>query len=122
MNEKRKSVRLSIDIPVKILYNGMTMPGMARNLSNGGIFIQTPTGTPPDKDCDLVINLPDGRGPMKVQSQVVWKRPDLELLENGEDPLEEPESSAGLKFESLDSEQKSRLNEFITRNIRENLN
>lgn len=125
MHNKRKNYRLSIDIPVKIRYNGVTVPARSRNLSCGGIFIQTQEDDLPNGACQLTLFLPDGKGPLVVNSQTVWTDQG-EPLEAPENPS--PDASAGshnggggLEFQSLNPEQKERINEFIARNTRETL-
>jgi len=125
LNNKRKNCRLSIDIPVKIRYNGVTVPARSRNLSCGGIFIQTQEDDVPNGSCQLTLFLPDGKGPIVVNSQTVWTDQGVAV----EDPEQQaPDattggnaSGGGLEFQSLSTEQKERINEFIARNTRETL-
>ena len=139
LDEQRKKLRLTVEIPAKIRFNGITQPGVVRNLSCGGIFIQTPEPLQGEDSCELILSLPDGRGPMVLQSEVVWQAPNLESQEDAEmeetssqseQEMQSEESSeedveenskAGLKFHELEPEQKARINEFIRRNIREDL-
>lgn len=117
MQDKRDSFRLTIDIPIKIRQNGSTANGQTRNLSCGGIFIQAPLQLKDNKPCDVVLHLPDGRPPMVIKTQVMWKEPDLEAAE----AAEEQDSGAGLQFQNLAPEEKARIQEFIRRNTREDL-
>ncbi|HEV2112791.1 MAG TPA: PilZ domain-containing protein [Terriglobales bacterium] len=77
LNELRRYVRIPMVLEVQIQLNGTGFAGLTRDISYGGISINTQQDVSPDNDVELALTLPNGV-PAKVKGSIIWRHhPDL---------------------------------------------
>jgi uncharacterized protein (TIGR02266 family) len=83
--------------------------GKVKNLSVGGIFVETLKVLQPGEQVGLMVEMRDGQGPLAAQGEVVWARPD------------QTNSGAGmaLRFVELDELSERRIEKLVAQNLRE---
>jgi PilZ domain len=76
MTEQRQHQRAPIDVPVEYETKGSTerVPGRARDLSVGGMFIETARTLPFASEVVIHVTLPGQRAPMRLPAVVRWTR------------------------------------------------
>jgi uncharacterized protein (TIGR02266 family) len=104
--ETRREPRVSIFVRVDFKDKEDFIFYYSRNLSKGGIFIQTvdplPTGTP----IILQLTLPGNPHPLEIESKVVWSRKDEE---EGTKVI----PGMGIQFLGLEDQSKKLLDDFL---------
>jgi len=95
--------RVDMATPVRLRTNLMQSWGTARNISRGGMLVETDCEFLPKAELELDFALPDSRHAMKPLAQVVWstESDDLRLM------------SHGLRFLSIDAGTMRELDDFI---------
>ena len=87
----RGQARVPLSLPVKIRHEDDASWGTARNLSRGGMFVESEIRAEPGSELALAFELPEVEEPLASTAQVIWRR--------------EPGASAagmGLRFLALD--------------------
>lgn len=74
--EQRRYARAPIDSPATFSVKGKTdrMQGLAKDISVGGMFIETPTPAAFGADVIVHVTLPGGDGPVALPGVVRWVR------------------------------------------------
>jgi uncharacterized protein (TIGR02266 family) len=106
--EKRKSFRVESNINVRL----GELPGfknyLIKNISGGGVFIETDEQLPMGTELTLHLELPDHDEALKLKGRVVWINPkDLTHLKKG----------VGIEFDKLDSAQQESIEQLIYENL-----
>jgi type IV pilus assembly protein PilZ len=105
--ERRRSDR--VDLVVRVDYKTVDelFSEFARNINEGGLFIETETPPAIGSEVALQFNIPGSDAPLQVMGRVVRKSPgDL-----GEPP------GMGIEFENLDNQSQNLIDELV-RNLR----
>lgn len=74
----RKELELRIDYRSRILWQYKN----GKNISEGGIFIETMNIEPPGTEVKLTIYFPDEPVGFEVEGEVVWNRPSEEKIDD----------------------------------------
>jgi uncharacterized protein (TIGR02266 family) len=101
--EVRGLARVELEGPVRLERPGLETWGTVRNLSRGGIFVESEHGAPPRSELALQFHLPDASEPLRPTAQVVWQRDASERRPHG----------LGLRFLALDRAAAQRIDEFV---------
>lgn len=74
MTEQRRHQRAAIDVPVSfaVKAGGERVAGRARDVSVGGMFIETGTPLPFSSELVVHVQLPGQRGPLALPAVVRW--------------------------------------------------
>ena len=70
--DQRKSIRVPVRFPAQLLKGQVQTPGLALNLSVGGIFIQLAKPLIPFETWEIQFVLPDEGKSLKMKARVVW--------------------------------------------------
>jgi uncharacterized protein (TIGR02266 family) len=84
--------RIPVDTPVHIIREADDVWGTLRNLSRGGIFVESDIAMAPDTEVAIEFTLPEGEAALQSTAQVIWRRRGSEQEPNG----------MGLQFLALD--------------------
>lgn len=103
---QRGLARVSIESDVRIRQPGEVYRGVARNLSRGGIFIETDPIVPIPTELSLEFSLRDLEQPIAPTAQVIWRRP----------PGRRSAAGMGLQFLALDRTSVNRIDAFVYEN------
>ena len=101
--ERRSSPRT--DLVVRVNYQTVDdlFTEFARNINEGGIFIETETEQPIGSRVQLEFKLPGEEQPIEVEGRVVREEP---AGPNGPQGI-------GIEFENLDSEVRQQINDIV---------
>jgi len=99
----RGLVRVSLDADVCVDQEGQQVWGRARNVSRGGMFIESEITPDPSTELELDFKLPDSNRPISPTAQVVWRRPARSGASSG----------IGVRFLKLDPEASRRIDDFV---------
>jgi uncharacterized protein (TIGR02266 family) len=99
--------RISIEAPVALRKRRSAWSGTARNLSRGGVFVETEQTLPRSTELDLALDLPETPLALASTAQVVWARPSA--------PDQNP--GMGLRFLGLDRQMVRRLMEYVEERV-----
>ena len=100
MEERRKSVRIETNALIDLVGTGVLMFHRIRDLSMGGVCIDTESLEPVGSEVDLVINFPDLDEVIETKGVVVWSH-------------EEPSPGMAIRFETLKEEDKMVLRRYL---------
>lgn len=103
---QRSLARVPFESEVRILQPGEVHRGTARNLSRGGIFVETEPIVPTPTELSLEFTLPDLEPPITTTAQVAWRRP----------PGPRGAAGMGLQFLALDGSSANRIDAFVYEN------
>lgn len=105
-NERRKSERA--DLVVRVIYQTVDelFSEFARNINEGGIFIETDTPEDVGSPVALQFELPGGGEPIEVVGVVVW-------TSDGSEPNDPP--GMGVEFGDLNDSARQKINEIVRR-------
>lgn len=105
MVERRSSERA--DLIVRVDYKGVDdlFSEFARNINEGGIFVETESPPKRGASVDLQFRLPGSEEPVRARGTVVR----VTDGETGDPP------GMGIEFEELDGETRERINEVVRR-------
>lgn len=107
--ERRKSPRTPALVRVTYRSVDVLFSEFARNVNEGGMFIETDNPAPVDSVVALHFQLPGSEQPIRASARVVWTRE-----RTGEEgPDEAP--GMGLEFEELSQEARAEINRVIRR-------
>jgi len=99
----RGLVRVSLETDVKIACGQGELWGRSRNVSRGGIFVESDGELLPDSEVQLEFALPESPRSLAPTAKVVWRRPATRNAMAG----------LGLQFLKLDREAARRLDEYV---------
>jgi uncharacterized protein (TIGR02266 family) len=99
----RGLVRVALETDVKIAGAEGELWARSRNVSRGGIFVESERDLEPDSEVQLEFELPEWPGPLSPTAKVVWRRPATRSAVRG----------LGLQFLKLDREAARRLDEYV---------
>ncbi len=85
--------RVELEAPVRIRHQGAECWGVVRNLSRGGMFIESEPALPLDAELALEFDLPETARTLAPTARVVWQR----------SPGEGRADGMGLRFVALDA-------------------
>jgi len=105
-SEKRKEPRVPVRIRIQYETADRFFEDYIRNLSLGGIFIETEKPLPVDTKLKIQLSLPEMEEPLIVDGVVVH------TLHVGQH-TEPPESGMGIRFSALDNESKQVLDGYL---------
>jgi uncharacterized protein (TIGR02266 family) len=108
----RGLVRVELETDVRIAGETGDVWARARNVSRGGIFVESERDLPPDSEVQLEFALPESQDALAPTAKVVWRRGATHSLAAG----------LGLQFLKLDRDAARRLDEYVyERSALENL-
>jgi uncharacterized protein (TIGR02266 family) len=110
IQERRKYFRIKLIIKVKTIREERFHYFYSRDLSIGGIFLETDTPYPTGTNLDLEVPLPEVADKIKITGTVVRVVP-LEDRQKGDIP------GMGLHFSKIDPDDKAMLADFIAREM-----
>ena len=84
--------RIPVETSVHIIHEPDDVWGTLRNLSRGGIFVESDFAMAPDTEVAVEFTLPESEGPLQSTAQVIWRR---------RGSREEP-NGMGLQFLAID--------------------
>jgi len=99
----RGLVRVALETDVRIAGHDGDVWARARNVSRGGIFVESERDLPPDSEVQLEFALPETQDALAPTAKVVWRRMATRTLAAG----------LGLQFLKLDREAARRLDEYV---------
>jgi uncharacterized protein (TIGR02266 family) len=67
--------RIAIEAPARLRQRRLVWDGTARNLSRGGVFVETPRLLHARADLGLTLRLPETKAALSSTAQVIWTRP-----------------------------------------------
>lgn len=105
MPEQRKEVRTEVEIEIGYRTAQEFLSAYARNISGGGIFVQTPQLLPLNQGVRLRFTLPGISHRFDVSGIVVWSNP-------GSSHSSLP-SGMGIKFLDIDSRSRELIAAFV---------
>ncbi len=90
--ERRGTFRSDIRVAVKLTVDEQQLNAFSRNISKGGILIESPQELPVGKDVFVEFTLPQTNLPMQLKGMVMWVNT-MKSIQNST-----PVSGAGIKF------------------------
>jgi two-component system cell cycle response regulator len=103
----RGLARVPLETTVQVHAGSNDLAGTIRNLSRGGVFVETDARLPPETEVALEFGLPDGHSPLVPTAQVIW---------SGED-IAEARRGMGLQFLAVDRRSAERIDAFVYENL-----
>ena len=103
MLDRRKSQRADLVVRVEYQTVDELFSDFARDINEGGIFVETATPHPLGTLVDLQFKLPGGDEPVRIKGTVVR----ISDGEGGESP------GLGIEFENLDAPTRQRVNNLV---------
>lgn len=95
--------RAQIEQPVEITARGQRIPGIVRNVSRGGVFVDVPIHFNRSEEVGLSFNLGPAAPRVSPTAQVVWSNP----AKNGRDRV-------GMRFLAIDASTVSKLDHYVS--------
>ena len=99
--------RIAIEAPVELRKRRSEWRGTARNLSRGGVFVETDQTLPASAELNLEFELPETPLALASTAQVIWARP----------PRPDSEGGMGLRFLALDRQTARQLTEYVEERV-----
>lgn len=99
-NVPRGLKRVSLDAPVRLEISGAEAWARARNVSRGGIYVESECPLPPPGEIALEFALPEGSGLVCSTARVVWQH-------------DAPPHGMGLQFLALDRTASQQIEDFV---------
>jgi uncharacterized protein (TIGR02266 family) len=99
----RGLVRVALETDVRIAGSEGEIWARSRNVSRGGMFVESERDLAPDSEVQLEFALPEMPGSLSPTAKVVWRRPANRSAVSG----------LGLQFLKLDREAARRLDEYV---------
>jgi uncharacterized protein (TIGR02266 family) len=99
----RGLARVSLEAKVQIVHGQQQRWGTVRNLSRGGIFVESDHAVPPATEVALEFLLPETKCRLAPTAQVIWHRPRASGLPHG----------MGLQFLALASTEAEAIDSFV---------
>jgi uncharacterized protein (TIGR02266 family) len=88
----RGLARIPVEARAHIIRKPDDVWGTVRNLSRGGLFVESDFAMPPNTEVAVEFTLPESEGPLQSTAQVIWRRRGSQQEPNG----------MGLRFLALD--------------------
>ena len=107
IEEKRTNVNLDLVVRVDYKTVDELFSEFARNINEGGVFVETDTPPEVGSSVALQFQIPGSDQPIQVMGRVVRQSPD--------DPSQGP--GMGIEFEDLDAQSRELINDLI-RNLK----
>lgn len=99
----RGLVRVALDTDVRIAASEGELWARSRNVSRGGMFVESETALEPASEVQLEFKLPEWPRSLSPTAKVVWRRPSSRMVASG----------LGLQFLKLDREAARHLDEYV---------
>ena len=111
--DQRGHGRVQFKSAVEVRFNdfGEFVTHFTRNISLGGLFIETPIPRPVGTLVDFRFSLPDGLNLIEGTGRVVWVR------ENQDEDEPETHQSMGLRFVSLDPSSRRLIEALVSQRL-----
>ena len=74
----RSLPRVELEIPVRVTASTREEIGVVRNVSRGGIFLETPCELADQTEVDLRFRLPGSPHLLAASAQVIWRKPEAQ--------------------------------------------
>jgi type IV pilus assembly protein PilZ len=103
--ERRRAERADLVVRVDYQTVDELFSEFARNINEGGLFVETETPHPPGTRVDLQFKLPGNDEPVQVRGSVVRV---------AEGTADDP-SGMGILFDELDARTRQRINDLVRR-------
>jgi uncharacterized protein (TIGR02266 family) len=110
----RSLPRVELEIPVRVTAATREELGVVRNVSRGGVFVETRCELPRLSEVDLRFRLPGTPHLLAASAQVIWRQPDARqhsVPDAGDPPIER--HGFGLRFLDLDRAGIRSLDDFV---------
>jgi type IV pilus assembly protein PilZ len=101
--ERRRSSRAPLVVRVSYSTVDALFSDFARNINEGGMFIETDTPAEPDTHVTVRFQLPGSEEPVQARGRVAWVR-----TAGGDAP-----AGMGIEFESLAADARSRIDALV---------
>jgi len=69
--ERRKSPRFPVEVPVRLTANGASFPGHLKDVCRDAVLVETHRALPVDAEVSVAMALPGTGGPLEVGGRVV---------------------------------------------------
>ncbi len=102
MDQRRSDRRYDRRVPIDVVHDGVPIAAVTRNISLGGIFIESEVGLPFGARVALKFRIPTQSEPIEVDGQVRWQE-----VEDG------AVRGIGIRFEGLRARDVWALNKFF---------
>ena len=102
-SDRRKSVRADLVVRVDYQTVDQLFSEFARNVNEGGIFVETESPQPLGTEVSLQFRIPGNDEPLQTRGMVVR----LSTGEGGEPP------GMGIEFDDLDANDRQRINRLV---------
>ena len=99
----RGLARVSLEAEVQIIHGQQELRATARNVSRGGIFVESDRAMPLAAEVALEFRLPEAKHSLAPTAQVIWHRPPANGFAHG----------MGLQFLALESAEAEAIDSFI---------
>ncbi len=106
MSENRREQRLPVEVKVDYRTVGSFITDYSKNISKGGVFINTSLPLPVGERVRLRLTLPDGDAPFALDGIVKWVST---LRDRDRHP-----AGMGIEFVDFDEEVKAKLEALVT--------
>lgn len=106
--EDRDGHRVPIQLLVDYKAEGHYLFDFCRDLSSGGVFIQTKTPLNTGSDIELTFTIPDSKETLNTKGKVIWVQG---AVENREDL----QPGMGVQFDAFSESQRVLLDKFVSR-------
>lgn len=104
-NRVRGLPRIEMDVPVTVTTPDHEVSGIVRNVSRGGVFVETEEPLHQTDEVGLLFRLPDSPVLIAPSAEVVWCRNRFESRRT--------QDGAGLRFVELDSNSVQTLDDYV---------
>jgi hypothetical protein len=74
-DERRKSPRFSVDVPVRLSSGGASFPGRLKDLCRDAVLVETHHPLPLESQVAVAMALPGTSGPLEVGGRVIRVAP-----------------------------------------------
>ncbi|MBW2420869.1 MAG: response regulator [Deltaproteobacteria bacterium] len=101
--------RIALKAPVGLLAENEEHAGTVRNISRGGLFVETPWQVPMRTEVQLHFELPDTDTPVTPTAQAIWHQENPDRLTG---------RGVGMRFLSLDGRALRTLDDYIFERMR----
>jgi type IV pilus assembly protein PilZ len=106
--EDRDGHRVPIQLLVDYKSEGHYLFDFCKDLSSGGVFIQTKAPLSQGSDIELTFTIPDSKETLNTKGKVIWVQT---FVENREDL----QPGMGVQFDAFSEDQRVLLNKFVSR-------
>jgi type IV pilus assembly protein PilZ len=103
--ERRKSTRAEVVVRVAYRTVDQLFSEFARNINEGGLFVESETPHPPGTQIALQFQLPGSEDPIQVRGRIV---------RSSDGSTGEP-AGMGIEFDGLDDHHRQRINRLVRR-------